>query len=132
MTTVTKEDMEAILSRVMQSQLQLTETMLSTLVNHQTMTTNKYHEQFMAAMNEKEDRWKTKGNMTGRRAFATIPAHTGKPEEFELWRFQLLQFLSAEPGFPAMIEWIENTCKTSNFVLITKDRVLTCGCIFCC
>ena len=31
-----------------------------------------------------------------------------------------------------MIEWIENTCKTSNFVLITKDHVLTCGCIFCC
>ena len=112
MTTVTKEDMEAILARVMQNQMQLTETMLSTLLNHQTQTTNKYHEQFMTAMNEKKVDGRPKENMTGRRAFTTLPTYTGKPEEFELWRFQLLQFLSAEPGFPAMIEWIETDLST--------------------
>ena len=45
--------------------------------------------------------------MTGRRAFTMLPTYSGKPEEFDLWRFQILQFLSSEPAFPAFIDWIE-------------------------
>ena len=39
--------------RVVQNQMQMTESILNTVVNHQTATTNKYHEQFIAAVTEK-------------------------------------------------------------------------------
>ena len=45
--------------------------------------------------------------MTTRRAF-TMPHYSGKVEEYETWRFQLIQFLSQEPYIVEFLEWIEN------------------------
>ena len=51
---------------------------------------------------------KEKELMTTKRAFTMLPNNFGKVEEFENWRFQMVQFLSQKPYFVAFLEWIEN------------------------
>ena len=115
MSTISASDMQLLLDRMADIQKQNTEQFADRfavkMMEYQTQTTNKYHEQLiqMTQDKEKESMGKTrpKESMTGRRAFTSLPTYSGKPEEFDLWRFQLIQFLSAEPAFPAMIHWVE-------------------------
>ena len=58
---------------------------------------------------------KNKESMTTKRAFTILPHYSGKFEECETWRFQLIQFLSQEPYFVEFLEWIEND-------LISEDQ----------
>ena len=51
---------------------------------------------------------KDKESMTTKRAFTLLPHFSGKVEEYETWRFQLILFLSQEPYFVEFLEWIEN------------------------
>ena len=51
---------------------------------------------------------KDKELMTTKRAFTMLPHYSGKVEEYETWRFQMIQFLSQEPYFVEFLEWIEN------------------------
>ena len=37
-----------------------------------------------------------------------LPHSSGKVEEFENWRFLMVQFLSEEPCFVDLLEWIEH------------------------
>ena len=53
-------------------------------------------------------RVKEKELKTTKRAFTMLPNYSGKVEEYENWRFQMVQFLSQEPYFVAFLEWIEN------------------------
>ena len=46
--------------------------------------------------------------MTTKRAFTMLPAYSGKVDEHENWRFQMVQFLSQEPHVVEVLEWIEN------------------------
>ena len=49
---------------------------------------------------------KEKELMTTKRAFTMLPNYSGKVEEYENWRFQMIQFLSQDPCFVKFIEWI--------------------------
>ena len=51
---------------------------------------------------------KDKELVTTKRAFTMPPHYSGKVEEYETWRFQMMQFLSQEPYFVEFLEWIEN------------------------
>ena len=51
---------------------------------------------------------KDKEIMTTKRAFTMLLHYSGKVEEYETWRFQLIQFLSQGPYFVEFPEWIEN------------------------
>ena len=56
-----------------------------------------------------------KESMTTKRAFTMLPPHySRKVEEYETWRFQLIQFLSQEPYFVEFLEWIENDLGSEN------------------
>ena len=48
--------------------------------------------------------------MTTKRAFTMLPKYSGTAEEYENWRFQMVQFLSQEPFFVEILEWIANEC----------------------
>ena len=50
-----------------------------------------------------------RSSVTAKRAFAMLPTYSGKPEDFEGWRFQIVQFLSDDPVFPRILEWAEGT-----------------------
>ena len=50
---------------------------------------------------------KDEESMTTKRAF-TMLHYSGKVEEYETWRFQLIQFLSQEPYIVEFLESIEN------------------------
>ena len=58
---------------------------------------------------------KDKESMPTKRAFTMLPHYSGKVEEYETWRFQLIQFMSQEPYFVEFLEWIEND-------LISEDQ----------
>ena len=104
MTTITAEDMEQIMKRMSDHHMDVTGRILKEIMSHQADTAGKHQEQLLAAVGDKSKGEGRKESMPGRRAFTALPTYSGKPEEFDLWRFQLLQFLSAEPGFPAFIE----------------------------
>ena len=54
-----------------------------------------------------ESRTHNKENLTAKRAFSLLPTYTGKVEEYDTWRFQMVQFLCHEKYFPKFMEWIE-------------------------
>ena len=58
---------------------------------------------------------KDKESMTTKRAFTMLPHYSGKVAQYETWRFQLIRFLSQEPYFLELLEWIEND-------LISEDQ----------
>ena len=51
---------------------------------------------------------KEKEPLTTKRAFSMLPNYTGKVEEYDTWRFQMIQFLSEDAYFGKFLEWIEN------------------------
>ena len=45
--------------------------------------------------------------MSSRRGFEKVPAYSGKPDEFDDWRFKLEVFLGMESGFLDFLQWAE-------------------------
>ena len=41
-----------------------------------------------------------------------LPNYAGRPETFEDWRFQMIQFLSDDPPFAKLLEWAETDLGT--------------------
>ena len=64
--------------------------------------------------------------MTTKRAFTMLPNYSGKVEEYETWRFQMVQFLSQEPYFVAFLEWIENELysEEQHFLAVQEKNIL--------
>ena len=51
---------------------------------------------------------KEKMGMTARRAFGTLPKYSGKVAEVDNWKFQIEQFLSEEPQFSILLQYVED------------------------
>ena len=47
-------------------------------------------------------------SLTTKRAFTLLPKYSGKPEEFDDWRFQMTQFFAEDPNFLRILEWAES------------------------
>ena len=77
---------------------------------------------------------KEKELMTTKRAFTMLPNYSGKVEECENWRFQMIQFLSQDPYSMKFLEWIEMTwaqrisisSHSKKICLTTKKRSKQC------
>ena len=54
-----------------------------------------------------------------------LPHYPGKVEEYETWRFQLIQFLLQEPHFVEFLEWVENDLysKDQHHIAIKKKNL---------
>ena len=57
---------------------------------------------------DKQGTGNRKDGLTTRRAFTMLPHYSGKPEEYEHWKFQVIQFVSDDVYFPTFLDWIEN------------------------
>ena len=69
---------------------------------------------------------KEKELMTTKRAFTMLPNYSGKGEEHDNWRFQMVQFLSQEPYFVAFLELIENELysEEQHFLAVQDKNIL--------
>ena len=100
--------LETILTRIAQQQQQFAQS----IYDQQKMQQNTYAANLQQILEkvDKDNRNtkpKSKESITSKRAFTMLPSYSGKPEEYDTWRFQLVQFLSQDAGFPAMLDWIE-------------------------
>ena len=47
--------------------------------------------------------------MTNRKGFSIVPHYSGRIDEYEMWNFKMVTFLSEEEGFREFIDWIEGS-----------------------
>ena len=55
--------------------------------------------------------------MTSLKAFSDLPKLDGRPENFDNWRFKMFQFLSKDPEYIKIVQWIEGSAN------ITEDSI---------
>ena len=94
---------------LLQQQAQFLQQTLEQQTNVHTQAMNAMAEMVRAlqvdvkAAAEQRGQPREKEMMTTKRAFTMLPNYTGKVEDYENWRFQLIQFLSQDPilcGYP--------------------------------
>ena len=111
--------LEGILTRITQQQQEQQQQFAQYIVDRQKQQQVEYAENLQQILEKvgKENSFgkpRNKESLTSKRAFTMLANYTGKPEEYDTWRFQLVQFLSQDPAFPAMLEWIETELGDEN------------------
>ena len=58
-------------------------------------------------MQEKSEKDEKKVDVTVQKSFSDLPKLSGKPEEFDSWRFKMYQYLTKDENYTNLLEWIE-------------------------
>jgi hypothetical protein len=70
-------------------------------------------EEWKSTKDEKEKKADRK-DVTAAKAFSDLPKFSGKPDQFENWRFKMYQYLTKDVNYVKLIAWIEKQTDEPN------------------